>query len=144
MVEVEAACGATEAAFVAQGCVAFVADEVAFVAALDRALPGVGETELRWRFNFVVGAMVQLLNFGAPPGMDESNFTLDERMQFLQAFCIAGLGWVAVAMGGSSAGWAILGASNSYTAEIDGFQVTAVGEVPGITVQRIASSMRRQ
>ena len=64
---------------------------VAFVAALDRALPGVGETELRWRFNFVVGAMVQLLNFGAPPGMDESNFTLDERMQFLQAFCVAGL-----------------------------------------------------
>ncbi len=39
-------------------------------------------------------------------------------------------------------GWALVGTSNSFTAEINGFQVTAVGEVPGITVQRIASSMR--
>jgi sigma-E factor negative regulatory protein RseB len=41
-------------------------------------------------------------------------------------------------------GWALVGTSNSFTAEVDGFQVTAVGEVPGVTVQRIASSMRRQ
>ena len=52
--------------------------------------------------------------------------------------------FIATATEDEAAGWAILGASNSYTAEIDGFQVTAVGEVPGITVQRIASSMRRQ
>jgi len=43
-----------------------------------------------------------------------------------------------------SSGWALVGTSNSYTAEIDGFQVTAVGEVPGVTVQRIASSMRQR
>mgnify|MGYP001814494025 FL=1 len=43
-----------------------------------------------------------------------------------------------------ASGWAILGMSNSYTAEIEGYQVTAVGEVPGVTVQRIATSMRRQ
>ncbi len=43
-----------------------------------------------------------------------------------------------------SGGWALVGTSNSFTAEIDGFQVTAVGEVPGVTVQRVASSMRRQ
>lgn len=43
-----------------------------------------------------------------------------------------------------SDGWALVGTSNSFTAEIDGFQVTAVGEVPGVTVQRIAASMRRQ
>jgi len=42
-----------------------------------------------------------------------------------------------------SGGWALVGTSNSFTAEIDGFQVTAVGEVPGVTVQRVASSMRR-
>lgn len=42
-----------------------------------------------------------------------------------------------------SDGWALVGTSNSYTAEVDGFQVTAVGEVPGVTVQRIASSMRK-
>ncbi|MGI9202993.1 MAG: MucB/RseB C-terminal domain-containing protein [Woeseiaceae bacterium] len=39
-------------------------------------------------------------------------------------------------------GWALVGTSNSFTAEVNGFQVTAVGEVPGVTVQRIASSMR--
>jgi sigma-E factor negative regulatory protein RseB len=43
-----------------------------------------------------------------------------------------------------AAGWALLGTSNSFTTEIDGFSVTAVGEVPGVTVQRIAASMRRR
>ena len=46
--------------------------------------------------------------------------------------------------GDEKSGWAILGASNSYSVAIDGFQVTAVGEVPGITVQKIASSMQPQ
>jgi sigma-E factor negative regulatory protein RseB len=41
-------------------------------------------------------------------------------------------------------GWAIVGTANSYTVQRDGFEITAFGEVPGITVQRIASSMRRQ
>jgi sigma-E factor negative regulatory protein RseB len=41
-------------------------------------------------------------------------------------------------------GWAMLGASNSFSAMVGDFQVTAVGEVPGVTVQRIASSMRRR
>lgn len=36
-----------------------------------------------------------------------------------------------------------VGVSNSYSIEKDGHQITAVGEVPSITVQRIASSMRR-
>jgi len=35
-----------------------------------------------------------------------------------------------------------VGASNSYSVEIGGFQVTAVGEVPAATVEKIASSMR--
>jgi len=35
-----------------------------------------------------------------------------------------------------------VGASNSYSVEFDGFQVTAVGEVPAATVKKIASSMR--
>ena len=41
-------------------------------------------------------------------------------------------------------GWAVLGASNSFSVAVDGYQVTAVGEVPAITAQRIASSMRLQ
>jgi len=36
------------------------------------------------------------------------------------------------------------GASSSYSTEIDGYQVTAVGEVPAETVRLIASSMRRR
>jgi sigma-E factor negative regulatory protein RseB len=35
-----------------------------------------------------------------------------------------------------------VGASNSYSLQIDGFQVTAVGEVPAATVEQIASSMQ--
>lgn len=34
-----------------------------------------------------------------------------------------------------------LGASNSYSTRIDGYQVTAVGEVPAVTVEQIARSM---
>ena len=46
--------------------------------------------------------------------------------------------------GTDKSGWAIVGTANSFTVERDGFEITAFGEVPGITVQRIASSMRRQ
>jgi sigma-E factor negative regulatory protein RseB len=46
--------------------------------------------------------------------------------------------------GADKSGWAIVGTANSYTVERDGVEITAFGEVPGITVQRIASSMRRQ
>lgn len=46
--------------------------------------------------------------------------------------------------GDEKTGWSILGATNSYSVAIDGYKVTAAGEVPAITVQRIASSMRRQ
>lgn len=37
-----------------------------------------------------------------------------------------------------------VGAANSYSTLVDAHQVTAVGEVPAITVQRIARSMRQQ
>jgi len=36
-----------------------------------------------------------------------------------------------------------VGASNSYSTVIDGYRVTAVGQVPQITVEQIAKSMRR-
>jgi len=35
-----------------------------------------------------------------------------------------------------------VGASHSYGTQIDGFQITAVGEVPAATVKKIATSMR--
>jgi sigma-E factor negative regulatory protein RseB len=37
-----------------------------------------------------------------------------------------------------------VGSSSSYSTVIDGYRVTAVGEVPEITVERIAKSMRRR
>ncbi|MCB1844246.1 MAG: MucB/RseB C-terminal domain-containing protein [Halioglobus sp.] len=36
------------------------------------------------------------------------------------------------------------GAASSFSTQSSGYQITAVGEVPAVTVQRIASSMRRQ
>lgn len=35
-----------------------------------------------------------------------------------------------------------VGASNTFSTEFDGYQITAVGEVPATTVERIATSMR--
>lgn len=51
--------------------------------------------------------------------------------------------FIASSADGDHQGWALVGTSNSFSADVAGFQVTAVGEVPNITVQRIASSMRR-
>lgn len=45
---------------------------------------------------------------------------------------------------GEVAGQFRVGASNSYSIRRDDVQVTAVGEVPAVTVQRIARSMRRR
>ena len=42
-----------------------------------------------------------------------------------------------------SEGASRVGGSNSYSAIIDGHQVTAVGEVPAMTVEQIATTMRR-
>ncbi len=50
--------------------------------------------------------------------------------------------FITASMEDANDGWALVGTSNSYSAEINGNQVTAVGKVPGITVERIASSMR--
>lgn len=61
-----------------------------FRAALAQALPHVDETELRWRFHFLIGAMVQLLSFGLPIGMEESTDTPQEGFRRLQAFAAAG------------------------------------------------------
>jgi sigma-E factor negative regulatory protein RseB len=41
----------------------------------------------------------------------------------------------------SSAGPSRVGGSNSYSASIDGYRITAVGEVPAITVEQIVTTM---
>jgi negative regulator of sigma E activity len=35
-----------------------------------------------------------------------------------------------------------VGASHSYSMVVDDYRITAVGEVPAVTVERIATSMR--
>lgn len=60
-----------------------------FVAALAKALPDTSSDQLRWRFHFVVGAMIQLLNFERPmgmlPGEHSENDGLSELLQFASA-----------------------------------------------------------
>ncbi len=52
--------------------------------------------------------------------------------------------FVAVARDEHKAKRSHVGASNSYSTVIDGYRVTAVGEVPKITVKQIATSMHRR
>ena len=51
--------------------------------------------------------------------------------------------FIAPESGGPSAGPARVGGSNSFSIESDGFEITAVGEVPAVTVKQIANSMQR-
>lgn len=46
--------------------------------------------------------------------------------------------------GNMLAGAARLGGSNSYSIEIGGHEITAIGEVPALTVETIATTMRRR
>ncbi len=52
--------------------------------------------------------------------------------------------FIAATDGGGRTGPSRVGGSNSFQAIVDGFQVTAVGEVPALTVQQIATSMTRR
>jgi AcrR family transcriptional regulator len=60
-----------------------------FIAALGDVLTETSEEELRWRFHFMIGAMIQFFSFDHPIGLD----TEDSRQagfDRLQAFVIAG------------------------------------------------------
>ncbi len=61
-----------------------------FMNALGRVLPEVEDEELRWRFHFLIGAMLHVLNFPAPPGSTEPVDQL-EVLKRLEAFVVAGL-----------------------------------------------------
>ena len=62
-----------------------------FLAALELALPDVEASELRWRFHFVIGAMVHLFNFDAPPGMPAAETCPEQRADRLLRFAVAGI-----------------------------------------------------
>ena len=52
--------------------------------------------------------------------------------------------FIAASSGKMLAGAARLGGSNSFSIEIDEYEITAIGEVPALTVELIATTMRRR
>ena len=62
-----------------------------YIAAMHRARPDLSEEELRWRFHFMIGSMIQLLQFHAPLGMPSSEAALQEGLNRLLDFTVAGI-----------------------------------------------------
>ncbi len=62
-----------------------------FIAALHEARPDIPIEELRWRFHFMLGAMVQLLQFHAPLGMPSDEDALQDGLTRLVDFVVAGI-----------------------------------------------------
>jgi AcrR family transcriptional regulator len=62
-----------------------------FVAALAQALPGADLDEVRWRFHFVIGSMIQLLNFDRPTTMPDDARGAQDGISELIKFAVAGL-----------------------------------------------------
>jgi AcrR family transcriptional regulator len=63
-----------------------------FVAALAKAIPNAKLDDLRWRFHFVVGAMIHMLNFQHPLAMPQNARARREGMSELMKFAVAGIG----------------------------------------------------
>lgn len=62
-----------------------------FQRALKTVLPEVSDEDLRWRFHFMVGSMIQILQFQSPLGTESTHQTFTEGMNQLIEFSIAGL-----------------------------------------------------
>ena len=62
-----------------------------FIAAMHRARPDLSLEELRWRFHFMIGSMIQLLQFNAPLGMPTDDASLKEGLDRLLDFTVAGI-----------------------------------------------------
>lgn len=61
----------------------------AFIELLVKTMPQTPEAELRWRFHFVIGALLQFLNFPTPQGLESASE--EAGYDALRAFAIAGL-----------------------------------------------------
>ena len=62
-----------------------------FVAALQPLLPQVSDSQLRWRFHFLIGAMIHHLNFDRPLGSDITGPPPQGGFAELLSFASAGL-----------------------------------------------------
>lgn len=61
-----------------------------FVAALSRLLPELSITEVRWRFHFLVGSMLQTLSLPMPLGAEIAEDGSQDKFQRLINFAISG------------------------------------------------------
>ena len=62
-----------------------------FQEALAGVLPGVDMDELRWRFHFMIGSMIQLLQIQAPLGIEPTPEIFKQGIASLIEFSVAGL-----------------------------------------------------
>lgn len=62
-----------------------------YLTALGQALPDVPPAELRWRFHFTIGAMIQLLRFRAPLGLTAERADFVGSLNRLVDYVVAGL-----------------------------------------------------
>lgn len=62
-----------------------------FLGALMLVLPDVDPDELRWRFHFMIGAMIQMLRIQAPLGIEPNPERFKQGIDQLVDFCVAGI-----------------------------------------------------
>ena len=62
-----------------------------FVAALQKTCPGVSEQDMRWRFHFMVGSMIQFLRFQAPMGLVNEADGFRDGLDRLVNYSVAGI-----------------------------------------------------
>ena len=62
-----------------------------FQSSLMTILPGIPSTELQWRFHFMIGSMIHLLQFQSPLGIPSSNETFIEGVERMIDYAQAGL-----------------------------------------------------
>ena len=97
------------------------------------------DVETEWQSNNLPQGFRAMATHGEKmPGSDEvvTHILYSDGLANVSVF-------IAAADGEGRTGPSRVGGSNSYQAVVDGFQVTAVGEVPAMTVEQFATSMTR-
>ena len=69
----------------------FITVSMRFQTALTTVLPQLDPGELRWRFHFLIGSMIHLLKLNAPLGSEPSRQSLENGLERLINYSIAGL-----------------------------------------------------
>ena len=62
-----------------------------YITALSQAMPQVSEADMRWRFHFMVGAMLQLVRYMTPLGSTQPNEDFADSLDRLVDFVVGGI-----------------------------------------------------